>query len=74
MAGFFEDDNGNKSSARLRAFIVLMVFLAVWSAVAIIKREIPSIPESVLIFVLSVCGITTVQRIWGEDKKLPPGT
>lgn len=71
-AGFFEDDNGNKSSARLRAFIVLMGFMIVWGTVAIVKKDIPSIPESVLIFVLSVCGITTVQRIWGEKTPEKP--
>lgn len=70
--GFFEDDNGNKSSVRLRAFVTLMVFLIVWSAVAVFKREIPGIPESVLIFLVSVLGLPTAQRIWGEKKETPP--
>ncbi|MFA6509920.1 MAG: hypothetical protein WCV62_05645 [Candidatus Peribacteraceae bacterium] len=70
MAGFFEDDNGNKSSVRLRAFITLMVFLVVWSVVAIVKKEIPSIPESVLIFLVSILGLPTAQRIWGEKPEV----
>jgi hypothetical protein len=68
MKQFFQDDNGNYSSTRLRAFLVLLCFLIVWMYVAFTKGEIPVIPESVLIFVFSISGITTVQRIWGEKK------
>lgn len=72
--GYFQDDNGNYSSVRLRAFITLMVFLIVWSVIAFLKREIPDIPETILIFLLSILGLPTAQRIWGEKKDPPqPG-
>jgi len=70
-SGFLQDDNGNKSGTRLRAFITLVVFLAVWVMVAVARMEIPDIPETVLIFVLTLCGYPIVQRVWGE--KPPQG-
>lgn len=71
--GYFEDDYGNKSNTRLRAFITLMVFLAVWVGVAFVKRDIPDIPETVLIFVLTICGYPIAQKVWGEKPKGPGG-
>jgi hypothetical protein len=63
---FHQDDNGNKSSTRMRGTVSLFAFLFVWVTVSLVKTEVVSVPESILIFVLCMCGFPVAQRVWGE--------
>lgn len=61
-AGFFEDDKGNRSSQRLKAFLVTVTFLIVWAWCSMAKGAPVAVDISLLSFVLVFNGFTVWQK------------
>ena len=68
---FLEDDAGNKSSMRLKSFLVTVTFLIIWGIASALKGVVADVPWPILTFVGAFNGLNIVQRVFGEKCPTP---
>jgi hypothetical protein len=66
LKSILEDNEGGLSSSRVAMLTWGVGTFLVWSVISFVKMEVLSIPESVLVVVLTTLGMKIAQRVWGE--------